>query len=990
MRRLAAGEERDRMKLTREMWFRAGKWMGICLIATAFVWVARAQSISTTAVQGTVYLANGIPGSGTLQLSWPAFTTSNNLAVAAGRTNLTIGSDGFVNANLAPNLGASPAGLYYTAVYHMSDGTTSTEYWVVPAAAQATLALVRAQVMPAAQAVQAVNKAYVDQAIQSMAQGYLTSAGGALSGPLYLSGDPTQSLQAADKHYVDSNFSQAVQVAENAALPQAKAANQLPLSVNAGNSQYPWTGTINIAGIGAAIPTGPASSTSGNVTTFAGNPGQIQDSGVALNSLALLTGTAAQTFAGPITGKQLGSAYMADQFAGADASLKINACITAVIAAGGGTCDATALGGNQAMSQQINLGPGGTWVTLLLPNQGKWTWNLTDGVSCGIKQFDSTSLIGTKSGGSWGGLTLAGASTAKMDSLYCTDPNNQIYVRAEGFTVQATGTGGTYANGILHVHATFDESSFSRIIGINLGGDVWHIDNGCCGTKYDNIQGFSSGDNGVHGGVPLTINSARSISINDSTFNGPAVGKNNIVINSGGDIQFRNIYMEKYGTSDFGTPMVYLANNSVNDVSFNGGYASTGCTATGCSQWIFENHSPNGISIKNFGVDYKTTNGVNDVANGRTWLTDGNSIREYTTTSTTNAGSFVSTLTGDTLNVYTPSGPVMVVAGASSFTPTAVGWYRLISSLSSNCGSLIFNGGYDNKYAQSIYDFCSRPWSTSFITARSPLPYVGAPSGPIDQIESSNDGSGHTYLDVHVSDVTSASMITAVFMGAGIPHVGIVASPVVGATPGTNVAATINLNNADVNSAIITTGSIQTSAVFLTSLRFAVGGDYAMQADGSQNVVINPAFHNVTVQAGSPGSPRTLSLLSSNANCGMVINAANSNAPSFSCGLLIGSGNQTTFDANGLKHEAGSAPTASAGTITGTNSGGYVSNLSGATSLTITFANSGWTSWASCTANTSVSGISAAVTSAPGLKASVTFTFSAALTGGVTYHCDGN
>jgi hypothetical protein len=30
--------------------------------------------------------------------------------------------------NLAPNLGATPAGLFYTAVFYLSDGTTSTQY----------------------------------------------------------------------------------------------------------------------------------------------------------------------------------------------------------------------------------------------------------------------------------------------------------------------------------------------------------------------------------------------------------------------------------------------------------------------------------------------------------------------------------------------------------------------------------------------------------------------------------------------------------------------------------------------------------------------------------------------------------------------------------------------------------------------------------------------------------------------------------------------
>lgn len=102
-------------------------------IAACIAWISMnaglmAQGFTTTTVQGTVYLANGQPGSGVLQLSWPAFTTANNQAVAAGRTNVTIGADGYVSVNLAPNLGSTPAGLYYTAIYHLSDGTTSTEY----------------------------------------------------------------------------------------------------------------------------------------------------------------------------------------------------------------------------------------------------------------------------------------------------------------------------------------------------------------------------------------------------------------------------------------------------------------------------------------------------------------------------------------------------------------------------------------------------------------------------------------------------------------------------------------------------------------------------------------------------------------------------------------------------------------------------------------------------------------------------------------------
>jgi hypothetical protein len=198
------------MSLSRICFTRAVRACAIGIVLAIVGVAAPGQTISTTTVQGTVYLANGSPGSGTLQVIWPAFTTASNQVVAAGKLTVNIGGDGFVCVNLAPNLGSSPAGLYYTAIYHMNDGTTNTEYWVIPSAAQASIAQVRSQVMPAAQAVQAVSKTYVDQAIQSVAQGNLTSTGGQLTGPLYLTGDPTQALQAADKHYVDTTLAQAV------------------------------------------------------------------------------------------------------------------------------------------------------------------------------------------------------------------------------------------------------------------------------------------------------------------------------------------------------------------------------------------------------------------------------------------------------------------------------------------------------------------------------------------------------------------------------------------------------------------------------------------------------------------------------------------------------------------------------------------------------------------------------------------------------------
>ena len=63
-------------------WGTLGRKMGairgvaVCLLAMVLAAMAMAQAVSTTTVQGTVYLANGQPGAGTLVVSWPSFTTA--------------------------------------------------------------------------------------------------------------------------------------------------------------------------------------------------------------------------------------------------------------------------------------------------------------------------------------------------------------------------------------------------------------------------------------------------------------------------------------------------------------------------------------------------------------------------------------------------------------------------------------------------------------------------------------------------------------------------------------------------------------------------------------------------------------------------------------------------------------------------------------------------------------------------------------------------
>jgi hypothetical protein len=180
------------------------KWLAGGLFLVVALQGQAAAQISTTTVQGTIYRADGTAAQGTVIVSWPAFSTAANQAVAAGTAAATIGSGGMLSVNLAPNLGAYPEGTYYTAVYHLNDGTVTKEYWVVPAASSAAISSIRAQLEPATVAVQAVSKDYVDSSISAITGSYLSLAGGTLSGSLVLNGDPINGNQSATKHYVDT------------------------------------------------------------------------------------------------------------------------------------------------------------------------------------------------------------------------------------------------------------------------------------------------------------------------------------------------------------------------------------------------------------------------------------------------------------------------------------------------------------------------------------------------------------------------------------------------------------------------------------------------------------------------------------------------------------------------------------------------------------------------------------------------------------------
>jgi hypothetical protein len=257
-------------------------------------------------------------------------------------------------------------------------------------------------------------------------------------------------------------------------------------------------------------------------------------------------------------------AYLAQCYPGADASVKINACEAAANAAGGGRCDATSLGGNQAMSQQITV-LGGT--TLILPQTANWTWDLTDGTSAGILQLNGSSIIGTAFGGGGNSMKLLATSSAHMLALYATDPSpvdGGSYLFASGFAAQnVLAPGAVFAHGVVYTRNLFDESLIERVTADNKYGDAWHILNVCCTTTFFEDQAGSGG--GTIGGTPLVVEPG-SGSLNGSSFqwsgtiNNPGNGHPNVDIQAHNyTIDFPNVYMEpNEDPTDIGTPMINI------------------------------------------------------------------------------------------------------------------------------------------------------------------------------------------------------------------------------------------------------------------------------------------------------------------------------------------------------------------------------------------------------------------------------------------------
>jgi len=193
------------------MRFKSLTWIFIPFVFAALHLIGAAQ-VATTPVTDTIYHADGTTATGTVLISWPAFTTISGQQVPAGNTSTTIAPDGTLSVHLVSNSGAIPIGTYYTVTYHLDDNSVTRQYWVVPpSTTPVRVAAIESSVLPVSVAMQTVSKSYVDSSIAAAVAGnsggstaYVLKSGDTMTGPLTLPANPTSALQAATKQYVDS------------------------------------------------------------------------------------------------------------------------------------------------------------------------------------------------------------------------------------------------------------------------------------------------------------------------------------------------------------------------------------------------------------------------------------------------------------------------------------------------------------------------------------------------------------------------------------------------------------------------------------------------------------------------------------------------------------------------------------------------------------------------------------------------------------------
>lgn len=312
---------------------------------------------------------------------------------------------------------------------------------------------------------------------------------------------------------------------------------------------YPPTSTAQgLVTTGPQGPQGPAGCVVGQTCT-----------GVMLLSGGAMTGAITSnsniTTSAQMLAQIMGAIYQVSSFAGADASYKWIACNNAVIAAGGGTCDARGLWGTQTFSQPVAVGnASGVPVTFLLPHWATWNLTMNDTSQCAFTLYPNTNTEGTNA--STGGADMRPQTNSAMQSVVCTYNNGSTgsYLKANGFNIFIDPAPPyTITNAGLEEVGLVDGSRFDNITIWAQGwaGKLQWVHGDCCSlTHYNMIVNCNS----TASCNPLIVGngseSTHDVFFYASSYTHPGAAQHAVEIDGvANNIDFSNIYMEENLTS---------------------------------------------------------------------------------------------------------------------------------------------------------------------------------------------------------------------------------------------------------------------------------------------------------------------------------------------------------------------------------------------------------------------------------------------------------
>jgi hypothetical protein len=216
----------------------------------------------------------------------------------------------------------------------------------------------------------------------------------------------------------------------------------------------------------------------------------------------------------------------------------------------------------------------------------------------------------------------------------------------------------------------------------------------------------------------------------------------------------------------------------------------------------------------------------------------------------------------------------------STFTPTTIGWYRIIQSTTSSSGRIIIRGSYGGTFADVDFLFNVNGFGGAGTLTQLLLPEYYSGGALVTQARISSDGAANIYLDIYVSSVTSAGPISVYAYGPEC--FGVVSSPVVGAVAGSSSVSTITFQKGVVTTQAMVAASFSGAGTGLTGTAssLSIGGN-AATATTSTNIA-GGAAGSLPYQSGS-GTTALLSLGTSS-----YVLTAGSSAPQPSSLSLFG------------------------------------------------------------------------------------------------------